>query len=451
MGRLKGGRARGESNVSQIEYNPDLVNLLDVIDPEVSTLSTLTNVQNSLFVPDLGRWVNRRPTYNLTAIPQRLERTPTHGTAATEKIDEEPDLVMPDGRDSDLATINSHLSDSRYAVLPHGVSLEGWTSQEKEQLDDHVRHMMHSRRAAFRRGMKGFGQYVRRPLGFFVTLYATLITLFGFAWVLFLIGWVNLGARRDYIINVIDNVLVALFAVMGDGLIPFRTVDTYHMIYIAHYHHLTWSIRKKMKLPELPNHNDLPNEVHPAARGESFDLEALRPSSSMSSAKSGDREFYSVLTEKQQRKLEHHQTKFAKSHTFYKPHETETHFAFPLRLLVAIVVFLDFHSIFQIALGTCTWAIPYKTRPFSLTTVILCFSITCNITGGVLISIGDRRTRKKEVRERMFRQQLTEEAIRDVQRQRFREEGLDAVPEVKDSRMADEILAENQKREAAHL
>jgi hypothetical protein len=29
-------------------------------------LGTLTNMQNSLFVPDLGRLVNRRPTYDLS-------------------------------------------------------------------------------------------------------------------------------------------------------------------------------------------------------------------------------------------------------------------------------------------------------------------------------------------------------------------------------------------------
>lgn len=83
--------------------------------------------------------------------------------------------------------------------------------------------------------MKGFGKYMSRPLGFLVTLYATLITLFGLAWVLFLIGWIYVGDRQHYIINVIDNVLVALFAIVGDGLAPFRLVDTYHMGFIAHY------------------------------------------------------------------------------------------------------------------------------------------------------------------------------------------------------------------------
>jgi hypothetical protein len=200
---------------------------------------------------------------------------------------------------------------------------------------------------------------------------------------------------------VIDNVLVALFAIMGDGLAPFRAVDTYHMIYIAHYHHLTWRLRREQTLPKLENENDLPS----AAQKE-VDLEA---------AEKGK---FSVLTPTQQRKLIHHQTKFAKSHTFYKPHETTTHYAFPLRLLVAVVCLLDCHSLFQIALGTCTWSISYHVRPGALTATILCCSICCNITAGVVITIGDRMTRKKEVVERMLRQALTEEAMSKMEKKR---------------------------------
>jgi len=75
------------------------------------------------------------------------------------------------------------------------------------------------------------------------------------------------------------------------------------------------------------------------------------------------------------------------------------------------VVLLDCHSLLQIALGTCTWSISYHVRPFALTTVILCCSIACNITAGVLITVGDHKTRKKDVLERMHKQQLTQEAI----------------------------------------
>jgi hypothetical protein len=131
---------------------------------------------------------------------------------------------------------------------------------------------------------------------------------------------------------------------------------------------------------------------------------------------------YSVLTPQQQKRLVYHQNKFAKSHTFYKPHETTTHYAFPLRLLVAIVLLLDCHSLFQIALGTCTWAINYHKRPFALTTVILCCSICCNITAGILIMVGDRKTRKKDVVEKMFRQELTEQAMAKVEKKKRKRE-----------------------------
>ncbi|KAF2800819.1 hypothetical protein K505DRAFT_263146 [Melanomma pulvis-pyrius CBS 109.77] len=398
------------------EYAANMVDVLDTLDPEVQTLTSLTNVQNSLFIPNLGRFVNRRPTYNLRRAQSesnsleeinkilapvrqaqddglpRLERTQTTGTMAT------------------LATIDSRMSDSRFAVLPHGTSLEGWSKEDKKELNDHVRHMLHSKRSKFKRSMRGFGQYIRRPLGFLVTLYAVLITLFGLAWVLFLIGWINVGGRQLYIINVIDNVLVALFAVVGDGLAPFRAVDTYHMIYIAHYHHFTWSRRKKELLPELHDHNDLPATNAPISGPRNTDPDD--PEKQWE---------FTVLTPKQQAKLEHHQEKFCKSHSFYKPHETETHHAFPLRLLIAIVVLLDCHSLFQISLGACTWGIYYKVRPMALTTVILCCSITCNATAGLIIMIGDRKTRKKDVLERMNRQELTEEAIHKVEKKKERE------------------------------
>lgn len=270
-------------------------------------------------------------------------------------------------------------------------------------------------------------------MGFLVTLYATLITLFGLAWVLFLIGWINVGGKQIYVVHIIDSVLVALFAIVGDGLAPFRAIDTYHMIYIAHYHHYTWSRRKKDLLPELRDHNDLPTGNAPMS-GRNGDSDLEDPEKQWE---------FTVLTPKQQAKLEHHESKFCKSHSFYKPHETETHYAFPLRLLIAIVVLLDCHSLLQISLGACTWGIYYKVRPFALTTVILCCSITCNATAGLLIMIGDRRTRKKDVLERMNRQDLTEEAMHKVEKKKDREsesEREDGDSSKKQSRSSLDIL-----------
>jgi hypothetical protein len=219
------------------------------------------------------------------------------------------------------------------------------------------------------------------------------------------------GGKQIYVVNIIDNVLVALFAIMGDGLAPFRAVDTYHMCFIAHYTFLTWKIRRKKALPDLKDKNDLPE-----TKEKDVDVE-------FGDTPKEDEYEYSVLDARQQLRLVHHQNKFAKSHTFYKPHETMTHHAFPMQLLVAIVVILDCHSLLQMALGACTWSMETPgERPFALTTVILCCSITCNITGGIMIMIGDRRTRKKEIVERLFRQQLTEEAMKKMEKKKVKEE-----------------------------
>lgn len=437
------------------EYNSDMVDYLDLVgmlptllstlpafalltthtDPEVRTLGTLTNVQNSLFVPDLGRWVNRRPTYNLSSqrsttygpLPPKTGRSRA-GTAASSRPASgmpaipqgaQADAESKDGdiemrpRPSRTMSISSALSDSRYAVLPHGISLEDWSEEDKEDLDDHVRHLLHSRREGFRRSMRGFKQYISKPLGLFVFVYAVLITLFGAGWVFFLIGWIYVGQRQQYIINIIDNVLVALFALMGDGLAPFRAVDTYHMIFIARYHQLTWHLREKKRLPDLVDHNDLPER-----RSSIADVDVEDTIDKEETAE------FSVLKPIQQKRLQYHQAKFSKAHTFYRPHETSTHHAFPLRLLITVVVLLDFHSIFQVALGTCTWSINYHVRPEALTATILSCSICCNIAAGVVISIGDHRTRKKDVLERIKRQELTQEAISRMAEERQGEERI---------------------------
>lgn len=135
-------------------------------DPEVQTLQTLTNVQNSLFVPDLGRYLNRRPTYTLTRRPSDIESD----SSSTDDVDDARTMRTAASRlepqrtptSATLNTITSRVNDKYFAVLPHGVRLPGWSEEDKLELNDHVRHMLHSRRSKFKRSMKGFGQYVRK-------------------------------------------------------------------------------------------------------------------------------------------------------------------------------------------------------------------------------------------------------------------------------------------------
>ena len=219
-------------------YDSRVVDFLDVIDPEVATLSSITNIQNSLFLPSMGRWVNRRPTYDLSSLPLIPGAFPgskedvasiREGDELTASEGDQPAL----GRTHSFSTVLT--STPQYAILPDDHSLQGWSEDDIKLLNDHVRHLLHSKRSKIKQQLKGFVKYASRPLGFLITLYATLITLFGLAWVLFLIGWIYVGDKQLYAIEVIDNVLVALFAVVGDGMIPWRLRDTYHMFFVAKY------------------------------------------------------------------------------------------------------------------------------------------------------------------------------------------------------------------------
>jgi len=59
-------------------------------------------------------------------------------------------------------SITSVMTESHYAVLPHGVSLDDWSEEDKEALDDHVRHMLHSKRSKFKYSMIAFGKYIQK-------------------------------------------------------------------------------------------------------------------------------------------------------------------------------------------------------------------------------------------------------------------------------------------------
>ncbi|KXJ87676.1 hypothetical protein Micbo1qcDRAFT_151662 [Microdochium bolleyi] len=395
------------------DYGADIVDMLDVIDPEVSTMSSITNVQNSLFVPSLGRFVNRRPTFNLTPYPRgpdspvggdddsesspiedlskKFEREDRNNIVKHKKTPSADKELPPLPRA--IERIPSVLTDTHFAVRPSDTSLAHWSDQDLADLNDHVRHMLHSRRSKVGRRLRAFGQYVSRPMGFFVTLYASIIILLGTAWVVFLIGWIYVGDEQSVVIGTINIVLVTLFSLVGIGLIPWRAVDTYHMLYIVRLEHLA-----RKRLDEAGSSTT--DGTHPT------DVEAGH------NPENNKGDLTSALTAQQRASLEHHQSCFAKSHTFYKPHDSETHHAFPVRLLIAIVILLDGNSAFQLALALCTWSIRYRYRPMALTVSLLCCAMACNICAGILISVGDKRTRKKDAVERMWRQELTREAIR---------------------------------------
>ncbi|KAM0748244.1 hypothetical protein T439DRAFT_328224 [Meredithblackwellia eburnea MCA 4105] len=417
------------------KHDQQVIDLLDVIDPEVGTLTTLSDVQNSLFVPDLGRWVDRTRYLRLTkppsdepsavegaaevgataddaAAPKRRRRAPSTAVPSGEPtIPEDGASIAETTASAESAEVAlAHIeARGKYLVLPEGmVDWEHWTDKEREELDDYVRHLLHSKKWKAKRGWRGFKQYFRTPLGAFVTIYASLLTFWGAAWILFIIGWLHAGDRQAYFVEICDQILTALFCVVGIGLAPFRAVDTYHMIFIAKYHRKALRLWKEQGEPPLPDENDLPDPTvrvgskkwKARTEGQAEEAYARKP----------------VLTVKEQATFIYHQQKFSKSHTFYRPHETFTHKAFPLDLLIVVVCLLDFHSIFQIALGSSTWSISYHHNYKKiLTSIILSFSISCNITAGLVIAVGNRRTRKQEVVRELLHKAVTEEAVKRKQ------------------------------------
>lgn len=68
----------------------------------------------------------------------------------------------------ELILANQKYVKGRYFVLPSKlVDMTDWTDQEKADLDDYVRHLMHNKKEIFRRRMRGFGKYVRTRECFF--------------------------------------------------------------------------------------------------------------------------------------------------------------------------------------------------------------------------------------------------------------------------------------------
>lgn len=156
-----------------------------------------------MFVPDipyLNRFYNRRPTYELSRGQSRITEAsepaslrpqitrqisrqisrksmpptpappavPPKSTEQERRIMDRGNSRTPDpGMDSTehlnrRFSITSQVEEDHFAVLPHGVTLEGWSQEDVDALDDYVRHMLHSRRSRFKRGMRGFGKYVRK-------------------------------------------------------------------------------------------------------------------------------------------------------------------------------------------------------------------------------------------------------------------------------------------------
>ncbi|CAE6435294.1 unnamed protein product [Rhizoctonia solani] len=309
-------------------HHDDVVEHLSVIDNHISTVSNLSNVSNTIIIPNLPIY-NRRPVVTLPTLVED-EATAEKGKAP------------------------------------------------KDNLDRHVEDVLTNRRK-IRRALTGFWEYITTPMGFISFVYGFLCAFWGAAIVIFLAKIINLHNedRQGFWVEVSSQIENALFTVTGVGLIPWRVIDTYRIAKIWHYRQVTRRLRRNAQLPALVDGNDLPDPIY-------------------------NPNYVRVLSARQQEDLHYQQQKFMASQTWYRPHETETHKAFPIKTALFICLYIDFNSVFQCMLCGCMWSMNRFERPAWTTGTLIPASFLCGIAAGVLIWRGGNQTKKvKEVEQRL--------------------------------------------------
>ncbi|KAG9045231.1 hypothetical protein FS837_006792 [Tulasnella sp. UAMH 9824] len=299
-------------------HHDEIVDHLDVIDPQVATVTHLSNAVNSIFLPPLSIY-SRRPIMNLPA--------PTADTASDEKV------------------------------------------KYKDELDRHVHGVLRKRDRA-RRIARGVWDFVKTPF-------------WGAAIVIFLAKIINLhnADLQGFWVEVSSQVTNALFTATGVGLIPWRAIDTYRIGKIWYFKRLTRQLRKKAGLEELVDEDDLPDPMY-------------------------NPDYVHVLTDEQQDELHYQQLKFQQSQTWYRPHATETHRAFPINTGLLICLLIDLNSVFQIMLCGVMWGLNRFTRPAWTTGTLIPASFLCGIAASIFIWRGGAKTKKTEQVESKLREAL---------------------------------------------
>ncbi|KAJ6598954.1 hypothetical protein DFH09DRAFT_19508 [Mycena vulgaris] len=205
-------------NGQDLDHHDDIVEHLDVIDPQVGTVSTLTNAANAILFPPMS-WYSRKPVVTL---------------ASPSKVDvSDPEQPDRPGR------------------------------EYEDSLDRHVEDVL-NKPAKFKRTMKGVWAFLKTPLGVLAGIYGFCVVFWGAAIVIFLLKIINLhnSNTQGFWIEVSSQVVNGLFTVTGVGLIPSRVLDTYRIYWIWHYKRRTRMLRSKAGLPELFDLDDLPDPAY---------------------------------------------------------------------------------------------------------------------------------------------------------------------------------------------
>lgn len=129
--QAQGGRARAGSRASQRPTSPQ---------PPTPGIDDATLQA----VADQGQPIARRQS-----------AFSTQGSAASRRIS----VASHHSVASHLSVQSAETLRGEYAVLPDDLDWSDWTEEEKAELDDYVRHLLHSKKERFKRSWKGFLKY----------------------------------------------------------------------------------------------------------------------------------------------------------------------------------------------------------------------------------------------------------------------------------------------------
>ncbi|KAJ9098261.1 hypothetical protein QFC21_004590 [Naganishia friedmannii] len=303
-------------------HDDEVVEHLDVIDPEIAAVSHLQNMANSIMIPYFPELYSRKPMLDL---PTSTGSRPSAGQVASPRPADASQSAAAGSNTTGLRlrkpTLSSQTPASTVPTIPtpakssikpddqvSDATAETGNSDEKDALDEHVKDVLHkSKKEWLKRSMKGVWAFLKTPMGIITGIYGFMVVFWGAALVLFLLGWIKTGSKntKDVWVERCSQIENGLFTVTGVGFIPWRVMDVYRIFKIWQLKRLSVKLRKKRGLPPIEDPDDLPDPK-------------LDPT------------FVPVLSEYQQALLEYEQERFMASQTWYRPHATETHRAFSI-------------------------------------------------------------------------------------------------------------------------
>jgi hypothetical protein len=257
------------------------------------------------------------------------------------------------------------------------------------------------------------------------------------------------------------------------GLFPQRLLDTYRIFTIWRLQRLTLKQMRAQSLPCPTNPDDLPDP--------SLDKDFVQVRLTWLGFPTKRRADHNprctssqVLSDKQQQQLLHQQAKFSASQVrrldqtmdmsclevdtdspsrrlaalqmWYRPHETETHRAFPIKLALLNTLFMSLNSWFQCMLCGTMWGMSaysdgrillrmgsLKQRPPWTTGCLIPLSFLCGIFAGVIVWKGGQRTKKvaeveEKLKDALGIEEIPEEGSNDGDEKHFDEEARTGTP-----------------------